>query len=73
MKSNPYKRKRLAKKASKESGDLTRMGQYVSSDNGSAKASGKKTVTYKPGSLLARSGGMVPTVELAKRAAQNIS
>ncbi|MBN8662899.1 MAG: hypothetical protein J0M35_21210 [Candidatus Obscuribacter phosphatis] len=73
MKSNPYKRKTVAKKASKESGGLARTGQYVSSDNGSGKASGKTTVTYKPGSLLARSGGMVPTVELAKRAAQNIS
>lgn len=73
MKSNQYKRKTVAKKVSKASGGSARTGRYVSSDNGDGKASGKTTATYKPGSLLARSGGMVPTVELGKRAAQNLS
>lgn len=33
----------------------------------------KATCSYKPGSLLGRRGGMVPTVELGKRAASQIS
>jgi len=71
MKSNQYKKKTVAKKASKASNGSATTGQYVSFGN--SKASAVKSVSYKPGSLLARSGGMVPTVELSKRAAQNIS
>jgi hypothetical protein len=39
---------------------------------GRAKASANGN-SYKPGSLLDRCGGMVPTVELSKRAASKIS
>lgn len=71
MKPGYTKKKTAAKKASKASSGSAVTGRYVTA---SSKTTSRSTqTTYKPGSLLARSGGMVPTVELSKRAAQNIS
>lgn len=65
------KKKAQFPKATKADTATRQTGRYVvcAGDQGSS----SKKVTYQSGSLLEPSAGVVPTVELSKRAAKKIS
>ncbi len=69
MKQN--KKKAQFQKATKAASATCQAGRYVVYAGQQSLSSEK--VTYQPGSLLEPSAGVVPTVELSKRAAKKIS
>lgn len=74
MKKVKYEGKSSTAKPVKPSSGSKVAGQFsVGSGSKKLDSSASETASYKPGSLLARSGGKLSTVKLTKNAAKKIS